>query len=408
MTKKITTKLWDGVSTTLLPEEKLKSKNYTYTVKELINDGASIVYKAVRSDRKKIFLKQFKEPTEANSKDWDEFIKFQYSVLKTLIKLPTSIVEKNYEYFEFNGVHFHAKNYEFGSDLNHVIFNDKRDFKTRIHIAKVTLGILRLVHKTGIVHSDLKPQQFYLVDNEKLDIGFSVKLIDFDHCIIPDLNMKRPAGTDGWKSPEHILNKDISFHSDVFTMGQILYTLLTNGRQPYKDSIINDTYDKDIFTREGYVCLHTLFRGQLPLPLSEIIDAMLSPDPKERPSIAEVHDIFLGKQLASATKGELTLISNGKSLKIKASQVITREVVMNHFGNHDEIYKNQFEVIQDNNSDWFIRGLEIPRKAKDSDGKTHVFHRTLFEGNDITNKFVKIQRSGVIEIGSTRFILKVG
>ena len=55
---------WDGISTVVQEGLKLKSPNYDYTIDKLLNDGASIVYKASRSDGKTIFLKQFKEPTE--------------------------------------------------------------------------------------------------------------------------------------------------------------------------------------------------------------------------------------------------------------------------------------------------------------------------------------------------------
>ena len=56
------------------------------------------------------------------------------------------------------------------------------------------MGILKLVHQKGIVHSDLKPKQFFVVDNSKVSIGFSIKLIDFDHCVIPDITCKKCIG----------------------------------------------------------------------------------------------------------------------------------------------------------------------------------------------------------------------
>ena len=126
MAKKLQSPYWSGLSTVIRDGEKLKTDNYEYTVLNLINDGASIVYKARRSDNKIIFLKQFKEPMKSNLTQWKDFIEFQHSVLKTLLKLPTSIVEKNYEYFEFKDVHFHAKSFEEGCDLNEYIYNKTR------------------------------------------------------------------------------------------------------------------------------------------------------------------------------------------------------------------------------------------------------------------------------------------
>ena len=418
MTKNSKSKYWSGLSTVIRDGEKLKTANYEYTVLNLINDGASIVYKARRSDNKIIFLKQFKEPMKSNLTQWKDFIEFQYSVLKTLLKLPTSIVEKNYEYFEFKDVHFHAKSFEEGCDLNEFIYNKKADFKTRLHIAKVAMGILKIVHQKGVVHSDLKPQQFFIVDNKKVSIGFSIKLIDFDHCVIPELDLYRPAGTDGWKSPEHIKNANVGYHSDVFSMGQIIYTLLTGGRQPYKDAINNDTYNEDIFKKKGYVSLNTLFKGKLPSEISDIIDQMLSPDPIERPTMEKVHAIFVGKPKSnttskisnsypSAPKGSVIIHANGKYHVVTQTETITRDLVKANFGNHLEIYSKQFNLFKDNNGDWFIKGLPVPGSAKDSSGKIYKFYRTLYNGEDVTNRFHKLFAMGIVKVGNTQFEIKV-
>ena len=52
MAKKLQSPYWSGLSTVIRDGEKLKTDNYEYTVLNLINDGASIVYKARRSDNK--------------------------------------------------------------------------------------------------------------------------------------------------------------------------------------------------------------------------------------------------------------------------------------------------------------------------------------------------------------------
>ena len=215
-----------------------------------------------------------------------------------------------------------------------------------------------------MVHSDLKPQQFFVVENKKVSIGFSIKLIDFDHCVIPELDLYRPAGTDGWKSPEHIKNANVGFHSDVFSMGQIIYTLLTGGRQPYKDAINNDTYNEDIFTKKGYVSLNTLFKGKLPSEISDVIDQMLNPDPAERPTMQEVHSIFVGKpkpvilrlqnlklvktsnSYPVAPKGSVIIHANGRYHVVTETETITRDLVKANFGNHSEIYSKQFNLLK--------------------------------------------------------------
>ena len=401
---------WSAKSTTLKDNEILQSKRYEYTIIKLLNDGASIVYKAKRDDGKEIFLKQFKDPT-SHSDDWEEFIKFQHSVLNTLLQLPQNIIEINYEYFESNGIHFHAKAFEDGKDLAKVIWEDKPDIKKRLNLVMSTLGILNAVHKKGIVHSDLKPEQFFIIPDSSISMGYRVKLIDFDHCMIPSLNLSRPAGTAEWRSPEHIKEANIGFYSDIFTMGQIIYTLVTGGRQPYKHSLDSDTYDSDILNKNGYTSLDTLFKGALPKELSDLVDQMIDPDYSKRPTSGEAHQTIL-KIFNTKPKPKnpevITLESNGKSMIIMQTQTITREIVKSLFGNHKEIYNKQFDIIKDNSGVWFITGYDVPPTAKDAKGNVYTFHRTKYNGNDVTNQMVKIEDGGIIKVGNENFIIKAG
>ncbi|MBF0266200.1 MAG: hypothetical protein HQL46_13125 [Gammaproteobacteria bacterium] len=404
---------WKGVGTELKDGDKLKSKKYDYTIEKLINPGASIVYQAKRSDGKDIFLKQFRD-TQDNTDDWDDFIGFQHSVLNILLQLPNNIVETNYEYFEYAGNHFHAKGFEKGMDLEKGVWdvNHKLDRKALFSLVPITLGILKAVHAKGVVHSDLKPGQFYLIPDADTEIGYRVKLIDFDSCIIPSLGLSRPKHTQGWQSPEHVKQSNISFHSDIFTMGQILYVLITGGVQPYGHSLVKgnetgeDCYSKDIMNKNGYTPLNTLFKGKLPQSLSDIIDQMLEPDANKRPTAAEAHKIILEALNTPSKSKHITLESNGRSRLIVETQTITREIVKSSFGNHAEIYNKQFDIMKDNSGNWFIKGYDVPPSAKDAKGNVYHFYRTLYNGNDVTNKYTKIEDGSVIKVGSTEFKIK--
>lgn len=408
---------WDGISTVIRDGETLKTSRAEYTIVKLINDGASIVYQAKRNDGKVIFLKQFKDPT-SNHDEWDEFIKFQHSVLRTLMQLPPETVEINYEYFESHGTHFHAKAFEDGQDLAKLIWEEKPGLNVRLPLVVEMLKILASVHKRGVVHSDLKPQQFFVIKDSSKSHGYRIKLIDFDHCIIDSLGLYSPAGTDGWMSPEHVKNETIDEKADVFTMGQIIYTVITGGRQPYGHSLENDCYGSDIMTRQGYVSIDSIFKGKLPKEISSTIDAMLNPNASKRPSIASVHAV-LDKVLNSKPEPEpkpepelekkpkhLTLESNGRSRLIVQTQDITRELVKSSFGNHKEIYNKQFQIMKDNSGSWFAKGYSVPSQAKDAKGNVYHFYKTLCNGEDITNKYAQLADSNVIKVGSAEFVVR--
>jgi eukaryotic-like serine/threonine-protein kinase len=112
-----------------------------------------------------------------------------------------------------------------------------------IRIAIRVLDALEYIHEQGIVHRDLKPE------NIMVDANDNVKLIDFG--IAGDSGARRltyanftaTLGTADYISPEQVKGKRGDGRSDIYSMGVILYEMLT-GRLPFSGSspmqIMND------------------------------------------------------------------------------------------------------------------------------------------------------------------------
>jgi eukaryotic-like serine/threonine-protein kinase len=112
-----------------------------------------------------------------------------------------------------------------------------------IRIAVRVLDALEYIHEQGIVHRDLKPE------NIMVDANDNVKLIDFG--IAGDSGARRltyanftaTLGTADYISPEQVKGKRGDGRSDIYSMGVILYEMLT-GRLPFSGSspmqIMND------------------------------------------------------------------------------------------------------------------------------------------------------------------------
>jgi serine/threonine protein kinase len=89
-------------------------------------------------------------------------------------------------------------------------------------------GALEYAFAEGIVHRDLKPANIMIVD------GTNVKISDFGAAFLRKSQAVQTAamGSPFYMSPEQIEGKDLTFASDMYTIGVVLYELLT-GRRPF-------------------------------------------------------------------------------------------------------------------------------------------------------------------------------
>ena len=119
-----------------------------------------------------------------------------------------------------------------GRLLRQILDEDRIPQQRAIAIAIGVLDALEYIHANGIVHRDLKPE------NIMVDAGDNIKLIDFG--IAGDAAAKRltyanftaAIGTPNYISPEQVKGKRGDGRSDIYSMGVILYEMLT-GKLPF-------------------------------------------------------------------------------------------------------------------------------------------------------------------------------
>ncbi len=182
-----------------------------------------------------------------------------------------------------------------GDALSSLIARGPMDLDTSLDIMEQIAAALARAHDLGVVHRDLKPDNIHLI-NRSGRKNF-VKVIDFGLARLSQdgrLAAKGAIfGTPEYMSPEQARGEDATPLSDLYSMGVILFEMLT-GRLPYNA--------KD---RDGFIEAH---KHQKPLIAMDV-------NPSLDPSVSETIAMLLEKDPANRFRDAHHFLEKIKSLQ---------------------------------------------------------------------------------------------
>ena len=174
------------------------------------------------------------------------------------------------------GLFFIAMEYVEGRDLRQIL-----ELEERLHpveaariVAEVALA-LDSAHRTGVVHRDIKPANIVLTPD-----GLP-KIMDFGVARLESSNLTvegQFVGTPSFMAPEQITGGTVDGRSDLFSLGVVLFYLLT-GKRPFTGKNMHEITLK---ITQAPCPIPSTVRPELPAGFNPIVLKCLEKDPDKR------------------------------------------------------------------------------------------------------------------------------
>lgn len=248
-------------------------------------------------------------------------------------------------------------------------------------IARSLIAAVRSMHSAGIVHSDLKPPNFFLISDATVRRAL---LIDFDCCAIPGKDSRWIGYTPFFQSPEHLKGTVVSTASDVFTLALIVSSLLCK-RRPFYDG--SDSYSEEQYCRDiqrGPVPPNFFdFRGELLRPnrtpfapaelqhLRETLSMALHPDARRRPSADDLWSALVGSISSGTARGPVAFIQAGShpGLDVRVDTSLGQRFLKGRFNNVNWDYWSDPQChLVFKNGQWLVQHHQKATNATFLDG----------------------------------------
>lgn len=163
-----------------------------------------------------------------------------------------------------------------GESLNRILHREKKLALGRaLKLAEEIADALDYAHAQGVIHRDIKPANILITQEGRAKIAdFGIAKLNLAHFTLPG----KVLGTPAYMAPEQLSGEGCDGRSDVFSLGVILYTMVT-GHSPFQGNSATTVCFK-VANREPIAA--SALDMSLPPQLDAVISRAMAKDPNER------------------------------------------------------------------------------------------------------------------------------
>ena len=155
-----------------------------------------------------------------------------------------------YEFCRFEGHHFLVTEFVEGETLRQLLLRGRLDQGRAVDIARQIASALGAAHASGLIHRDIKPENIMIrPDGSVKVLDFGIAKLTQALSTVMKFNGSLPAhpstiagaivGTPRYMSPEQTRGTPVDHRTDLFSLGSVLYEMLT-GKAPFEGQTYNE------------------------------------------------------------------------------------------------------------------------------------------------------------------------
>ena len=243
-------------------------------VEEIASGGMAVVYRAVQEPLgRTVAIKALKTSVAAEE---NVVTRFEREA-KSLANLQHENIIHVYDFHHERGAMFIVMEYVQGIDLYDLLEKCGRvPYDVAAILAMQVARAMDYVHYRGIVHRDIKPANIMIARTG------GVKVMDFGIARDTSFGDLTEAGTGigtpAYMSPEQVLGDKLDARSDIFSLGVVLYQMVT-GKKPFVEDEKKSAMHK--IRLEKHESARAV-NPEVPRELGNIIDRCLEKQPRDR------------------------------------------------------------------------------------------------------------------------------